>query len=198
LIIEFTETYGWKSALRAMRNPMDSWAKSDSYFNLGPIPDIGPDDLVLAKKLVLAGSEHAKFTRMIGVSADFVLPLFLWNEFDTYKVGVTRLSCSSMHRLGTRALTSDDFEGGLVDPGGLARLNALGDEYRASKSFELRYQMRAALPWSYLQRSTIATNYAALRGMYFQRRDHRLPQWWTICAWIESLPYAAELITVRP
>lgn len=179
-----------------MRNPMDSWDKSDTKYRIDGSPEIGPNDLALATKLVKAGSPHAKFTRMIGVAADLVIPLDMWNEFDTYKVGTVRNSCSTMHRLGTRPLSKIDFEEDISNFV-IDELNELGERYRETKDFQYRYKMRGKLPWSYLQRSTIAANYAVMRNMYFWRHDHRLVQWREICRWIETLPYAQELICAK-
>lgn len=189
--IENTEVTGWRAALRGMRNPMNSWHKADSIFTITPI-NIGPNDLQLSCDLVKAGGEHRKFLRMIHVSFDLTFPIYGWSEFDTYKIAVTRNSCSTMHKLGTRDLTLEDFEEQDVMPVVLAELNTLGAEYRATKNFDLVRKMKSRLPAAFLQKATIDANYEVLMNMFFQRKAHRLPIWSGpegVCAWIRTLPY---------
>jgi hypothetical protein len=218
MLIENVEVFGWKSALRGMRNPMNSWDKGDSVFYSGqPLirqgdyevftpesPNVGPKDLRLASSLVRAGDEHGKFARQIVVWADWTLPLLLWSEVDTYKQFVVRDSCSTMHRLGRQDITEEDFEDRETGPGVLADLNALAAEFRTTGSDETLYRLKKRLPCGFLQKATMLLNYQVLRNMYLQRRFHRLSLWniknsgarLSLCKWIGSLPYAAELITV--
>ena len=219
-----TEVWGFKHALRGMRNPMDSWDKSDSKYwlpnefidekvcgnNVDWIPyHIGENDMNLAQKLIKAGNEHAKFMRMIHVAVDTDMPRYWWSEADTYHFN-TKNSCSTMHKLLNRntPITSDMFvtceedEDLLV--GIVARLEKLRKEYKHIQSTtkdskemnRLLVRAKRLLPEGFLQMRTLDTNYAELRNMYFQRRYHRLKDEWvdTFCEWIKTLPYAEELI----
>jgi hypothetical protein len=199
--IENTQVFGFEAAIRGARNSRESWDKSDSlyvYSNPNNDVDIGPNDLKLLSNLVKAGPSDSKFTRMIQVWVDMTLPLFLWSEFDTYKVGVTRNSCSTMYKLGTRDLTLDDFEESIVMDGFLKEFNTLVKKYREDKTNkELFFELKSILPSGYLMKSTLNMNYQVLRTIYFQRRNHRLRQWHTICEWIENLPYSQQLIVIE-
>lgn len=218
--ISNTEVYGFRAALRAMRNPKDSWDKSDSRFGpntslpdhyrwdgtIGDLlcsefPNIGPNDLELALKLIRGGSEHRKFLRQIIVWVDFTLPRYVWQELDTYKVATVRNSCSTMHKLGHRDLTGDDFEkGGLVLPETLTQLNILGRQYRENRDYTTVRIMKAILPEGFLQRATWTGSYETLLAMHRQRKSHRLPEWsgeGGICEWIRSLPYMTEFIAAN-
>lgn len=199
--IENTQIFGFEAAIRGARNSRESWDKSDSlyvYSNPNNDVDIGPNDLKLLSNLVKAGPSDSKFTRMIQVWVDMTLPLFLWSEFDTYKVGVTRNSCSTMYKLGTRDLTLDDFEESIVMDGFLKEFNALAKKYREDKTNkELFFELKSILPSGFLMKSTLNMNYQVLRTIYFQRRNHRLKQWHTICEWIENLPYSQQLIVIE-
>lgn len=225
--IENTQVVGLEAAIRGMRNPMNSWEKSDSYFMCenGPCEQcehendgrcsywgkeytIGKNDLALMKKLVKAGSDHSKFMRMINVTCDIVAPLYWWKEFDTYKVGTVRNSCSTMHKIADKAFTLDDFSHEhliVASLNSLKRtiddLNACRDGYlnediskNPESKKEVWWQMIQLLPSSYNQRATVQMNYAVLRNMYHARKNHKLDEWHDFCAWIESLPYS-ELIT---
>lgn len=184
--IENVEVHGFAPALRAMRNPMKSWQRSS--------PE---KDRELLSGLIQKGPEHRKVLRMIVVWADITLPRFLWSEFDTYKVGVTASSESTMHKILARELTRDDFH--IVDPFDswelekrIKYINTLIFEARQSDDQEekeaLRRRIKALLPESFLQKRTVCLNYETLRSIYSQRRDHRLPEWREVCAWIETLP----------
>lgn len=196
--IENTEVMGWRAAFRGMRNPMNSWNKSDTIYH----PDliIGPNDLDLAINLIKGGSEHRKFLRMIHIQVDLTVARNIWTEFDTYRVGVTRNSCSTMHKLGSKPLTVDDFEAQVVLPQTLFTINDLAEQYRRTKNVELLRQMKAYLPESFLQKATIDMNYECAMNMYFQRRNHRMVEWSGpegICAWIKSLPYMSIWLTLK-
>ncbi len=211
MFITNTEVWGFKHAIRGMRNPYESWEFSDSTTNTDISVDdkisfvLGEKDLKLAQSLIKAGSEHAKFMRMIHVSADMNMPRYWWSEADTYHFN-TKNSCSTMHRLLNTdiPITKDMFLTCEVDSDItdiiIKRLEDLRREYKATSGMEQKNRLllraKRLLPEGFLQIRTFDTNYAELRNMYFQRRNHRLKEEWvdTFCAWVESLPYAKELI----
>ena len=215
---ENTSVYGWEAAIRGMRNPMNSWDKSDSVYGTywGDIDGhecsdrdgfcIGSNDLDLMKKLIAAGSDHSKFMRMITVTVDITAPLYWWAECDTYKVGTVRNSCSKMHKIHEKEFTLDDFsfedfevEGGEIFLSDCFT-NVVADCEMLRKKFvetgDKKYWrgLIQLLPESYNQRATVQLNYAVLRTMYHSRKNHKLDEWRAFCNWIESLPYS-ELIT---
>ena len=203
------EVFGWDAAIRGMRNPMNSWDRSDSFVCEGKdacVGDcyscIGNADHALMKKLVKAGSDHAKFMRMINVTMDVTAPLYWWSEYDTYKVGTVANSCSKMHKIADKEFTLEDFshehlmQGGLECIKNLCKdLNMCREQYLAKHDKEWWWQMIQLLPSSYNQKRTVQLNYAVLRNMYHARRNHKLDEWRDFCSWVESLPYA-ELITL--
>lgn len=225
-----TEVWGFKHAFRGLRNPMDSWDKSDSGICKGGDNGIGcdncaiqhkckhsydnefkigKDDMRLAQSLLIAGNEHSKFMRMIHVVVDTDMPRYWWSEADTYHFG-TKNSCSTMHKLlnNNKSITLDMFMiceedyDWWVDT--IEKLEKMRQEYKRIQSTtkdskamnRLLVRAKRMLPEGLLQLRTWDTNYAELRNMYFQRRNHRLKEEWidTFCKWIESLPYAEELI----
>ena len=210
-MIEFenVEVFGWEASIRGLRSPMNSWDKSDSYIN--DLTDefvIGSNDLDLMKKLIASGSDHSKFMRMINVTVDITAPLYWWKEFDTYKVGTVRNSCSTMHKIHEKEFTLDDFS---IDDFefdddycGISLSdcfeNIISDCEMCRKKYietgDKRYWrgLIQLLPSSYNQRATVQLNYAVLRNMYHSRKNHKLDEWRAFCNWIESLPYS-ELIT---
>lgn len=210
-----TEVFGWQAAIRGMRNPKNSWEKSDSgrhgefiYATGMPIVDVGPNDLALMKKLIAAGSDHSKFMRMIHVQCDWEAPLYWWKEADTYKVGTVRNSCSTMHKIMEHEFTIDMFAHEHLDAGSIATLdmvvfdlNQLRIQYLGPAGDEtfrksLWYQIIQLLPSSYLQKATMDFNYAVLRNMYHSRKAHKQDEWREdFCNWVKSLPYS-ELITM--
>ncbi len=200
LKIEKTEVFGWEAAIRGMRNPLESWNKSDSTYS--PL-SIGKNDLELMKKLVSAGSDHSKFMRMIHVQYDIAAPTFWWCEKDTYKVGTVRNSCSKMHKIHVHPFSLNDFSSEgckQVEYAYGALLQVLGICEQLRKDFNRTQDKKywraliELLPEGYNMRSTFDTNYATLRNVYHSRKAHKLTEWHTYCAWIESLPYS-ELIT---
>ena len=226
-MIEFenVEVFGWEAAIRGMRNPLNSWDNSDSWYgckcgDYGKTESkycdehctadctfcIGSNDLDLMKKLIAAGSDHSKFMRMINVTLDITAPLYWWKEFDTYKVGTVRNSCSTMHKIHEKEFTLDDFsfEDFEVEDGEIflsdCFKNVVADCEMLRKLFvetgDKKYWrgLIQLLPESYNQRATIQLNYAVLRNMYHSRKNHKLDCWRAFCNWIESLPYS-ELIT---
>ena len=215
LKIENFEVLGWEHAIRGMRNPMNSWEKSDSNFfddseghvcNIcqghGPMSliEIGPNDLDLMKRLRNAGTDHRKFMRMITVYLDITAPLYWWKEFDTYRVGVEKNSCSTMHKIHAKEFTLEDFScEKLYDPLGdlrpiVDRLNVYRERYLKTKDKNDWWQMIQLLPTSYNQKRTVMLNYEVLANIYKSRKNHRLDEWHTLCDWISELPYS-ELIT---
>lgn len=203
LKIENVDVFGWEAAIRGMRNPKNSWEKSDSNFAFiapdGMTPCIGANDLKLMK--ALAGNDHGKFMRMITVTMDIVAPLYWWKEHEQYKVGTVTDSCSTMHKIHAKEFTLDDFshehligfyERGLENV--IALLNDARDEYLSTKDNQSWWQMIQLLPTSYNQRRTVQLNYQVLKNMYHARKNHKLDCWHTFCDWIETLPYS-ELIT---
>lgn len=223
LKIENVEVYGWEAAIRGMRNPMNSWERSDSDFQFGDPQNcgkegwvlycVGEEDLDLMKRLAAGGSTHAKYRRMITVTLDIVAPLYWWKEFDTYKVGTVSNSCSTMHKIHAKEFDLDDFscEDLLIKPvevegfcdhaspiDALALvigiMNYYRDKYNATKDKRYWKQMIQLLPSSYNQRRTILLNYEVLTAIYHDRRKHKLDEWHTVCDWIENLPHS-EIIT---
>ena len=198
--IENVEVYGWEAALRGMRNPMNSWDKSDSW-NLKSGFKMGERDHELAQKLADAGAVHAKYRRMIVVSMDITAPLYWWKEFDTYKVGTVRNSCSTMHKVHAKEFEIDDFShehlrdpylSGLNDT--IILLNLARDRYLEKGDKDYWWQIIQLLPSSYNQRATIQLNYEVLSHIYHDRKNHKLDEWRQFCDWIKTLPYS-ELIT---
>ena len=202
--IELLEMSGIGSAIKGMRNPMNSWEKGDSYYIW---PDdtefhIGPNDHDLMMKLRNAGTDHRKFMRMIIVYADITAPLYWWKEFDTYKVGTVANSCSTMHKIADKEFTLDDFSHEHLNKETLIKLqevieylNISRDCFRSDSSRkDYWWQMIQLLPSSYNQKRTVMMNYEVLANMYESRKDHKLDEWRDFCKWAETLPYS-ELIT---
>lgn len=205
--IENTDVYGFEAAIRGMRNPMNSWGKSDSkHINAYQIETrdlfvIGEADKSLMMQLVKGGSDHSKFMRMITVTCDITAPMYWWKNMDTYKVGTVRDSCSTMHKIHSKDLTVDDFSCehlGLDSMEMLKKIIKLMNYYREqfveTKDKHAWWQMIQLLPSSYNQRATWQANYAVLRNIYHARKNHKLFEWVEFCKWIESLP-CSELIT---
>lgn len=210
--IENTEIVGWEAAIRGMRNPLNSWEKSDSikcYANAN-CPGIcknnvsgiciGPNDLDLMKRLRNAGTDHRKFMRMITVYVDITAPLYWWKEFDTYKVGTVANSCSTMHKIHAKEFTLDDFSHEhLYLPLQDLRptidlLNTYRERYLETKDKSDWWQLIQLLPSSYNQRRTVMLNYEVLANIYKSRRNHKLDEWHVFCEWIENLPYSELII----
>ena len=207
LKLEKIETFGWESALRGMRNPLNSWDKSDTIFEYAygalHTVKIGENDLDLMKRLSKAGSDHAKFLRMINVTCDITAPLYWWKEYDTYKVGTVANSCSTMHKLHAKEFELSDFSWELLNGRSLLILETVIDELNFNRNAfietkERHYwdQMIQLLPTSYNQKRTVQLNYQVLKNMYFSRRNHKLDEWHTLCDWIETLPYFKEICEI--
>ena len=203
------EVFGWDAAIRGMRNPMNSWDKSDSKHwhetivgHVVVCKVVGMNDRALMKKLVKAGSDHAKFMRMINVTMDVTAPLYWWKEWDTYKVGTVANSCSTMHKIADKEFTLEDFSYEHLDDVSLDTFNYIIAQleydrrlYIKTKDKKYWWDMIQLLPSSYNQKRTVQLNYAVLRNMYQARLNHKLDEWRDFCSWVESLPYA-ELITL--
>lgn len=215
--IEHTETYGWEAAIRGARNPMNSWDKSDSMWDESETDWeintylVGPNDHKLLVNLANAGPDHGKYLRMIMVWCDITAPLYWLKEMDTYRMGVEKNSCSTMHKIHAEEFKLDDFsidhlyddlddedDGYTVEvsifESIVERLNGLRLLFNTTKLKMFWYKLIQLLPSSYNQRRTYMFSYAALRNMYHARKHHKLDEWREFCRWIESLPYS-ELIT---
>ena len=221
ITIEKTRVSGIEEAIRGMRNPMNSWKKSDSDWEFVEDPSIiNPDDQVLfvlgendrnlMMNLNAGGTEHSKYRRMIAVWVDITAPLYWWKEFDTYKVGTVANSCSTMHKLASRDLALTDFsyehlikdepvEGrSFTSAGALKIIIDIINQYRKlfqeTRKKEYWWQMIQLLPSSYNQKRTVMLNYEVLANIYRQRKGHKLDEWTDFLKWIEGLPYS-EIIT---
>ena len=190
-----SSTWGFESAILGMRNPLNSWSKSDSDFSRNVI---GEKDMELCKKLIASGSEHRKFLRMIHVQVDLNAPLFWWKQIDTYKVGTTANSCSTMHTLTKRAFSSFDFSFEDLDEmeatEEIAKLEDIRVNYVVTKDPTVWRKLIALLPSAYMQIRTLDLNYETLMNIYRQRRNHKLDEWHVFCNWIETLPYMKEFL----
>ena len=221
--IENTDVLGLEHAIRGMRNPLNSWDKSDSFtcYEKGhceecldclgdcPLEDseddiytyVGSNDLDLMKRLANAGSDHAKYRRMIIVYADVVAPLYWWKEYDTYKVGTVANSCSTMHKIQDKEFTPDDFSHDKLDFPSYCMLKDIINVLNKNRELFIAFKDKAywwnmiqLLPSSYNQRRTIQLNYEVLANIYHSRKIHKLTEWINFCEWIETLPYS-EIIT---
>ena len=206
LKIENVQVFGFQAAIRGMRNPKNSWSKSDSTFEMSTDDvgvqtiDLGPADLKLASALANSGPDDGKFLRMIHVQLDVTAPLYWHKEADQYKVGTVTDSCSTMHNIQSKEFTLDDFSHEhLYSPlhdlkPTVDLLNVYRERFLETKDKEDWWQLIQLLPSSYNQRRTWDLNYAVLRNIYHARRNHKIDEWHTLCDWIETLPYAKELI----
>ena len=202
--LERTSVMNLENAMRGARNPMNSWGRMDSSYDEDGNFCLGPNDLDLGRRLRKAGSDHRKFIRQIFVSVDITAPLYWWKEYDTYKVATVANSTSTMHKIHSKAfelgdfshdhLTKDslEFMGVIID-----RLESIRQKFVAEKKKEDWYDLIQLLPSSYNQMRTCTMNYETLVNIYFARRNHKLQEWHTFCHWIESLPYAKELIIAQ-
>ena len=203
--IERTSVMNLDGAIRGARNPMNSWAKSDSFYDENGTFVIGPVDLDFGHRLAVSGSDHRKFLRQVFVTVDITAPLYWWKEFDTYKVGTVANSCSTMHKIHAKAFHRDDFSHDRLDEGGLALLDATvayleGERRKFLADKEDRqpwHNMIQMLPSSYNQMRTVTLNYENLINIYYARRNHKLAEWHTLCDWILTLPCAREWICVK-
>ena len=219
---ENTEVWGFEHAIRGMRNPLESWNKSDSHYDIEEVMVdeevvlergkyiIGSNDLQLAQTLIRSGSEHRKFLRQIFVAVDITAPLYFFKELDTYKVGTVANSTSTMHKLASTPITIDCFEMGdftpLIDNFKIdlswqtimTYLEQLRQKYNETKDKRYWKELIRLLPESWLQKRTITMNYESILNMYRQRKNHKLTEWSkSFCDWVKTLPYAEELICLE-
>lgn len=221
--IEHTKIYGWEAAVRGMRNPMNSWDKSDSEFgypdccscihNLDDTPCelwdcaiLGENDIKLMKSLSKAGTDHSKYLRFITVTSDITAPMFWWFEYDTYKVGTVKNSCSKMHKIHVKPFYYDDFSHEGIDEvakedsnvksvfyGYIDMLEWLRVKFNETQEKKYWRALIEMLPESYNMRATVLTNYQVLKAQYEARKSHKLTEWIDFCHWCESLPYFKEI-----
>lgn len=198
--IERTSVMNFENAIRGARNPMNSWNRMDSHTEADGTFVFGENDLSLAKRLCAAGSDHRKFIRQIFVSVDLTAPIYWWKEFDTYKVGTTANSTSTMHKIHSKPFELSDFSCERMVPAAqeslrqtVAALEDLRLQYLETKDKAFWYSMIQLLPSSYNQMRTCTMTYENLVNMYFARRFHKLDEWHVYCAWVESLPYFRAL-----
>ncbi len=223
-MIKFEETQvsGFEAAIRGMRNPLNSWDKSDSAHDFqcdecmgfARCYKVGKNDLALMRKLAHAGDDHGKFARFINVAVDITAPLYWWKEFDTYKVGTVSNSCSTMHKLMDKSFEVSDFSFDYVnksiDSDKIAelieQLNELRGVYLSFDELletgklrngfskkDVWYTLIQWLPSSYNQKRTVQLNYQVLKRIYHARKNHKLDEWHEFCAWVEKLPYFKEI-----
>lgn len=201
------QVFGFESAIRGMRNPKNSWDRSDSVvsWDLSKVEcepkDINSEDFVLgqadqtlSQQLTKAGGEHCKHLRMIQVWFDLDAPRYMWAEFDTYK-HTEKISCSTMHKMFERELTIDDFEADGTNEVGLRQVLYDLDYIRrfGNGTTQALIDAKTILPESFLQKRTVNTNYQQLLNIYHQRKNHRLPVWKEFCKRVKELPYFVEL-----
>lgn len=215
---ENTEVVGWEAAIRGMRNPLNSWNKADSIFmradeedeyyetnryNLpsSELVSIGDNDHDLMMRLRNAGTDHRKFMRMITVYVDIIAPLYFYKELDTYRFGVEKNSCSTMHTIHKRDFVVEDFSYDHLSQLGLDTLkrnievlNAYRAQYINTKNKEDWYTLIQLLPSSYNQRRTYMFSYEAFANIYKSRQSHKLDEWRDLCNWIKTLPYSELVI----
>lgn len=204
LKLERTSVMNLENAIRGARNPMNSWAKSDSAYDDKGNYILGENDLALARKLCRAGSDHRKFVRQIFVSADITAPLYWWKEFDTYKVATVANSTSTMHKIHAKPFELADFSVDKLSDGALAAFRTYMDYMEATRRRFVEtkdkrdwYDLIQLLPSSYNQLRTVTMNYETLINIYYARRAHKLDEWHVFCDWIRTLPYADDLICFR-
>ncbi len=203
-MIDFDKCYvmNFENAMRGARNPMNSWARSDSYYDDKGQYILGENDLSLAKRLRNAGtSDHRKFIRQIMLSVDITAPLYWWKEYDTYKVATVANSTSTMHKIHSKPFEINDFSHDHLSENGLNILKNIVNElekirleYIEKKDKALWYDLIQLLPSSYNQMRTCTLNYETLVNIYKSRKNHKLDEWRSFCEWIKTLPYAKEII----
>ena len=199
--LERSSVMNLENAMRGARNPLNSWARSDSYYDEAGNYILGENDLGLAMRLRKSGSDHRKYMRQIFVSVDITAPLYWWKEYDTYKVATVANSTSTMHKIHSKPFSREDFSHDHMTEEALAALDRMIEvleqlrlRFVETKEKDAWYSMIQLLPESYQQLRTCSFNYETLVHIYFSRRDHKLAEWHTFCDWISSLPYAKELI----
>lgn len=205
LTLKNTSVMNFENAIRGARNPMNSWGRMDSHTEPDGTFVFGPNDLDLAMRLAKAGSDHRKYLRMVFVSVDVTAPLYWWKEYDTYKVATVANSTSTMHKIHSKPFSIDDFSCDHMTDGTkkfmetvVAELENIRLRFKETKSKDDWYDMIQLLPSSYNQMRTCTFNYETLINIYRARKNHKLAEWHTFCDWIETLPYAEQLIKFEP
>ena len=205
LTLKNTSVMNFENAIRGARNPMNSWGRMDSHTEPDGTFVFGPNDLDLVMRLAKAGSDHRKYLRMVFVSVDVTAPLYWWKEYDTYKVATVANSTSTMHKIHSKPFSIDDFSCDHMTDGTkkfmetvVAELENIRLRFKETKSKDDWYDMIQLLPSSYNQMRTCTFNYETLINIYRARKNHKLAEWHTFCDWIETLPYAEQLITFEP
>lgn len=205
LTLKNTSVMNFENAIRGARNPMNSWGRMDSHTEPDGSFVFGPNDLDLTMRLAKAGSDHRKYLRMVFVSVDVTAPLYWWKEYDTYKVATVANSTSTMHKIHSKPFSMDDFSCDHMTDGTkkfmetvVAELENIRLRFKETKSKDDWYDMIQLLPSSYNQMRTCTFNYETLINIYRARKNHKLAEWHTFCDWIETLPYAEQLITFEP
>lgn len=204
LKVERISVMNMENAIRGARNPMNSWGRMDSTYDEKGNFILGENDLSLARRLAVAGSDHRKFLRQIIVSMDITAPLYWWKEFDTYKVGTVANSCSTMHRIHSKPFELSDFSTDRMTEPALGVMQGVVDcleeervKFNETKDRTHWHNIIQLLPSSYNQMRTVTMNYEVLINIYYARRTHKLAEWHTLCHAIEELPYANDLILVK-
>ena len=205
LTLKNTSVMNFENAIRGARNPLNSWGRMDSHTEPDGSFIFGPNDLDLAMRLAQAGTDHRKYLRMVFVSVDVTAPLYWWKEYDTYKVATVANSTSTMHKIHSKPFSMDDFSCDHMTDGTKkfmetddAELENIRLRFKETKSKDDWYDMIQLLPSSYNQMRTCTFNYETLINIYRARKNHKLAEWHTFCDWIETLPYAEQLITFEP
>ena len=202
--LERTSVLNLENAMRGARNPMNSWARTDSYYDEDRNYVLGPNDLDLAKRLAKAGPDHRKFIRQIFVSVDITAPLYWWKEYDTYKVATVANSTSTMHKIHSKAFEKEDFSTDHMTEETkkhfldfVAYIEEVRKKFVETKDKTYWYDLIQMLPSSYNQLRTCTLNYETLSNIYYARKAHKLEEWHTLCDWIKTLPYAEDIIINR-
>lgn len=204
LKVERISVMNLENAMRGARNPLNSWARSDSYYDENGQYILGDNDLGLAKRLARAGSDHRKYLRQIFISVDVTAPMYWWKEYDTYKVATVANSTSTMHKIHSKEFSRDDFSLDKLDEDSMAffdtiiaKLEELRLKYTETKDKQYWYDIIQLLPSSYNQMRTCSLNYETLINIYYARKGHKLDEWHTFCDFIKTLPYAKDLIMIK-
>ncbi len=202
LKIERISVMNLENAMRGARNPMNSWEKSDSYYNDKGEYILGENDLGLAVRLCKSGTDHRKFMRQIFVSMDITAPIYWWKEFDTYKVGTTANSTSTMHKIHSKSFAMEDFSTDQLTEDTraffetmLSHLEKLRLLFLETGDKEYWYSIIQLLPSGYNQMRTCTFNYENLINIYNARKNHKLKEWHDFCDYVKELPYSEELLT---
>lgn len=204
LKVERISVMNLENAMRGARNPLNSWARSDSYYDENGQYILGENDLGLAKRLARAGSDHRKYLRQIFISVDVTAPMYWWKEYDTYKVATVANSTSTMHKIHSKEFSRDDFSLDKLDEDSMAffdtiiaKLEELRLKYTETKDKQYWYDIIQLLPSSYNQMRTCSLNYETLINIYYARKGHKLDEWHIFCDFIKTLPYAKDLIMIK-